>query len=142
VGNKDKHGKEEEKKKKKKKAKRAPVTSPWDPYEGIADEQRPELEARGRAYARLFDVEDRLYQIWEQRSAGQTNWVGEALGDLVDEETNLRITAVGDKVAALGGHLELIAVFPDETVTLLTEQGLHTPDSDDTPPDDEGAEPG
>jgi hypothetical protein len=78
----------------------------------------------------------------EQRSAGQTNWVGEALGDLVEEEKNLWIPAVGDKVAALGGHLELIAVFPDETVTLLKEPGLHTSDSDDTAPDDDSAEPG
>jgi hypothetical protein len=27
-------------------------------------------------------------------------------------------------VAALGGRLELVAVFPDETVTLLVEPGL------------------
>jgi hypothetical protein len=30
---------------------------------------------------------------------------------------------LGEKVAALGGQLELTAVFPNETVTLLIEPG-------------------
>jgi hypothetical protein len=34
---------------------------------------------------------------------------------------------LGEKVAALGGHLELIAVFGEERVTLIREPG---PDDD------------
>jgi hypothetical protein len=47
----------------------------------------------------------------------------------------------GDKVAALGGYLELAAVFPGETVTLLIEPGLNITardepaDSDSTTPE-------
>lgn len=118
-----------------------PVTRPWDPYAGVPEEERTEHGARARAYSRLFDVEQRLYQMWEQRSGGQMDWAGEALGDIVDEEQNLWIAAVADKVAALGGHLDLIAVFPDQTVTLLREAGLHSPESDDTTQEDDGSTP-
>jgi hypothetical protein len=61
------------------------------------------------------------------------DWVGEALRELVDEDSTLWLAAVGDKVAALGGHLELVAVFPDHSLTLLLEPGLNTPGD---PPDD------
>lgn len=81
-------------------------------------------------------------RIWEQRSSGQLDWIVEAMRDLVDEQTNLWIAAIGDTVAALGGHVELIAVFPDETVTLLREPGLHTSGSDDSAQEESGGEPG
>jgi hypothetical protein len=139
VSKRDKRSKKDKRSKErhgKKKRGRESGTRLWDRYADVPDEGRPEFDARVRAYSRLFDVEQRLYQVWEQRSGGETNWVGEALGDLVEEEQNLWIAAVGDKVAALGGHLELIAVFPNDTVTLLREPGLHTLDSDDTPPAD------
>ncbi len=52
------------------------------------------------------------------------NWVGEALGAPVDGVLgDLWLVGMGEKVAALGGQLELVAVFPDETVTLLIEPG-------------------
>jgi hypothetical protein len=119
-------GKKEEKKKKKKAQSK---TRSWV-------EVAAELDVDPRrvaAYARLMDIEDRLYQLWEQRSQGQMDWVGEALRELVDEDSTLWLAAVGDKVAALGGHLELVAVFPDQTLTLLLEPGLNTPGA---PPDD------
>jgi hypothetical protein len=111
------------KKKKGKKHKKRDRTRP-------ADEMFAELgvdPARAAGYERLIIVEERLYQIWEQRSRGEVTWAGEALGAPVDETMTLWLAAIGDKVAALGGHLELNAVFPDETVTLLLEPGLHPP---------------
>jgi len=76
------------------------------------------------ALARLMMVEQRLYEIWEERSDGEMNWVGELLGFPAFEHSELWLAAIGDRVAALGGHIELVAVFPDESVTLLIEPGL------------------
>jgi hypothetical protein len=67
-------------------------------------------------------AEERLYELWEQRAEGM-DWVGEALGSPIERDTVLWLTALGEKVAMLGGHLEVAAVFPDETVTLLLEPG-------------------
>jgi hypothetical protein len=49
------------------------------------------------------------------------NWVGEALRFPVEEENELWITALGEKVAALGGQLEVVAVFPDKRMTSMRE---------------------
>lgn len=124
------------KKKKRAKKKKAKPVSParsWDDVveEIVPEEDRPRFEARASAYGRLMDVEQRLYDLWEQRSAGEMSWVGELMGSIVEEDRTLWLAAVADKVAALGGHLELIAVFPTETVTLLREPGLHSSDNDD-----------
>jgi len=81
---------------------------------------------RSAGYQRLYGVEQRLYDLWRQRNSGEMSWVGEAIGAPVDEDMTLWLAAVGDKVAALGGQLELVAVFPDETVTLLIEPGLNS----------------
>jgi hypothetical protein len=81
---------------------------------------------RVAAYARLYEVETRLYQLWEKRTDGEMTWVGEALGAPVDEDMTLWLSAIGDKVAALGGELRLVAVFPNETVTLLVEPGINS----------------
>ena len=83
-------------------------------------------EQRVAAHRRLMEAEQRLYWLWEQRSGGVTDWVGELIGSAVEEETSLWLAALGDKVAALGGHLELRAVLPDESVLLLREPGLTT----------------
>jgi hypothetical protein len=63
-----------------------------------------------------------LYELWERRGTGM-NLIGEALRYPIEEESLLWVTALGERVASLGGHLELVAVFPDETVTLLREPG-------------------
>jgi hypothetical protein len=81
---------------------------------------------RVKAYTRLYEVETRLYELWEQRTDGEMTWVGEALGAPVDEDMTLWLSAIGDKVAALGGELRLVAVFPNETVTLLVEPGINS----------------
>lgn len=60
-----------------------------------------------------------------------TTWIAEAVGSPIEEDGLLWVAALGEKVALLGGHLELIAVLPGETVTLVREPG----------PDDAQAEP-
>jgi hypothetical protein len=79
-------------------------------------------ERRVAAYERLMVAEERLYQLWEQRGEGM-NWVGEALGSPLELDPALWVLELGEKVAALGGQLEIAAVFPNETVTLLIEPG-------------------
>ena len=83
---------------------------------------RPLNERNVAAYARLMEAETRLYGWWEQRQP-TTTWVTEVLGFPVQETTDLWIAALGEKVAAMGGHLELTAVFDNETFTLLREPG-------------------
>jgi hypothetical protein len=119
---------------KKKKEKRHPEADPLEELDVLdeRDEEWPSTDARVLAYARLMTVEERLYKLWEERSSGEMDWLGEALGAPVDENVTLWLPAIGDKVAALGGRLELVAVFPNETVTLLVEPGLTAPlDSED-----------
>jgi hypothetical protein len=83
--------------------------------------QRPVDERRVAAYARLMEAETILYQRWERQASGMT-WVGEALGFPI-EETNLWVMDLGQKVAALGGHLELVAVLGEDRLTLMREPG-------------------
>jgi hypothetical protein len=83
---------------------------------------RPLNERHVAAYARLMEAETRLYGWWEQRQP-TTTWVTEILSSPVEETTDLWIAALGEKVAAMGGHLELTAVFDNETLTLLREPG-------------------
>jgi predicted RNase H-like HicB family nuclease len=79
-------------------------------------------EDRVGNYERIMIAEERLYEIWEKRGEGVT-WVGELVGSSAQTDTVLWVKELGEKVAALGGQLELAAVFPNETVTLLIEPG-------------------
>ena len=74
------------------------------------------------AYIRLQEAETRLFNWWEERHP-ETTWVTEMLGYHVEDNTDLWIAELGEKIAAMGGHLELIAVFGNETLTLLREPG-------------------
>lgn len=83
---------------------------------------RPINERNVAAYRRLMEAETCLYNWWEQRQP-TTTWVTEALSIPVEESTDLWIAALGEKIAAMGGHLELTAVFDNEALTLLREPG-------------------
>jgi len=105
--------------KKGKKGKKDPAGHAQTPAEVTVDERRI------AGYERLYIAEQRIYDLWEQRSGGEMSWVGELVGAPAEEDMTLWLAALGDKVAALGGQLELVAVFPDDTVTLLVEPGLN-----------------
>ncbi len=88
-------------------------------------EERDDPEAsawRVAAFKRQMEAEQRLYDWWEQRHDGMT-WVSEVLGFPVEETSSLWVAALGEKVAAMGGHLELVAVFENGTLTLVREPG-------------------
>lgn len=64
-----------------------------------------------------------LAELRKQRGTTQTN-LAEALDvtqaniSRIEHEEDLYLSTLRDYVAALGGELELVAVFPDATVTL------------------------
>ena len=84
-----------------------PKSRSWDEVRA----QRPPDERTVAAYERLMEAETRLHTLWERRGMG-TNWIGEALGSPVERD-GVYVSELGQKVAALGGHLELVAVLPD-----------------------------
>ena len=73
------------------------------------------------AYGRMMDAEQELYALWERAGLNLEDWdaVTDA-GPAADDE-KLWVCDLGRKAAALGGRLELVAVFPGRTVTLLRE---------------------
>lgn len=92
----------------------------------------PLNEKRVALYERLMDAEARLDDVRRRRGLSET-----ALADALDaaesesateDPGDVYLSTLARYAAALGGHLELRVVFPDETVTLLKE-----PDPADKP---------
>ncbi|MDQ6821458.1 MAG: hypothetical protein M3076_14180 [Actinomycetota bacterium] len=83
--------------------------------EQIVDEGKP------AAYARIMEAEEKVYElIVEAAGGGEGPEQDEFFGDGGEA---LWVANLGRHVAALGGHVELCAVFPDRRVTLLQEPG-------------------
>jgi hypothetical protein len=96
----------------------------WERIKGRTDLDRRAVDA----YARLMEAERRVYELWEQRG-GEKNWIGEALEAPIEAEDGLLwIAGLGEKVAALGGRLELVAVFDRHTDVLVREPGPLEPE--------------
>lgn len=88
-------------------------------------QQRPLNEQRVAIYGRLMEAEERLEPVRQRRGVSDT-----ALGDAIetsesahdgDRHDDVYLDALTRYVAALGGHLEVRAVFPEETITLLLQ---------------------
>jgi hypothetical protein len=85
---------------------------------------QPLNDARGITYQRIMDAEIALYPRHERLRAPES-----LLGDILDThepETDapvedLYLATLSEYVAALGGHVEIRAIFPDEQVRLLRE---------------------
>lgn len=114
---------------------RARQRSQQHPRDGLDDFQRRRADRpfdRSRvnaAYTRLDDAEQLLYERWHREHAEN-----EARDDpvrlllshdimLENSDGKLWLLGLGEKVAALGGHLEVVAVFDDESTTLIREPG-------------------
>lgn len=99
-------------------------TKPWRTVRG----QRPLNEGRVAAYKRLMDAELRLSELRAKRGLSQSA-IADALAvsqpnvSRIEQEDDVYLSTLARYVAALGGHIEVRAVFPDETVTLLSEPG-------------------
>lgn len=87
---------------------------------------RPLNETRVNAYRRLMDAEMRLNDLRRRRGLSQSQ-IADALEvsqpnvSRIEQEDDLYLSTLARYVAALGGHLEVRAVFEDETVTLLRD---------------------
>ena len=92
--------------------------------------QRPLNERRVAAYRGLMDAEQRLSELRSRRGFSQSA-VAEALAvtqpnvSRIEQEDDVYLSTLARYVEALGGCLEVRAVFPEETIVLL-----RTPDSD------------
>jgi hypothetical protein len=77
-------------------------------------------------YQRLMDAEVRLDHVRRRRCLPETA-VAEALdaiegeGPTIEPQDDLYLETISRYVAQLGGHIEVLAVFPSESVTLLRE---------------------
>ena len=96
------------------------------PYRVLADRikadpvRAAEIEAEKRAIARalaLADLRDRRGET--QRGLARTLGVSQANVSRVEHEDDIYLSSLSSYVAALGGKLEIRAVFPDEEVMLL-----------------------
>jgi hypothetical protein len=80
-------------------------------------------ERRVASYKRLMDAEELIAHARYRRGESEAA-IEEALAlsDLNDsevgEEPDLYLTVLSRYVAALGGHLEVLAVFPQETIAV------------------------
>jgi transcriptional regulator with XRE-family HTH domain len=77
-------------------------------------------------YKRLMDAEVRLADVRTRRGVSQAT-IADALEvsqpniSRIEQEDDVYLSTLVRYVAALGGHLEVNAVFPEETITLLRE---------------------
>jgi hypothetical protein len=83
-------------------------------------------DQRVATYERLMDAQERVARARSRRGVSDAT-IDEALdsselkrADGVPED-DLYLGSLARYVAALGGHIEVLAVFPDETVTVLRE---------------------
>ncbi len=86
--------------------------------------QRALNERRVADYRRLMDAEVRLSDVRRRRGVSQAELarsleVSQPNISRVEQEDDLYLSTLARYVRALGGQLEIRAVFPEETVTLL-----------------------
>jgi predicted XRE-type DNA-binding protein len=88
----------------------------------------PEGRERVETYRRLMDAVITLHRLREERGLTQVQ-VAEVLdvtqGNVsrLERSEDLYVSTLSRYVAALGGHLELTAVFPDQVVPLDLPSG-------------------
>lgn len=94
-------------------------------YRELRDRIRSDPERRKRIeeISKAYDVLLRLADLRESRGATQAELAGQ-LGvsqpniSKIEGKEDLYLSTIRGYVEALGGHLELKAVFPDQTVNL------------------------
>lgn len=100
-----------------------------------ARREKPVNEMRVMAYRRLMRAAERVSQARTKGGESQPK-IEEALAaselseSEVHDEPDLYLTSLTRFVAALGGHVEVRAVFPEETITVRQDPapGSDTPD--------------
>ena len=100
------------------------------PFRTLAEQvvATPEGRERVETYRRLMDAVITLHRLREERGLTQVQ-VAEVLdvaqGNVsrLERSEDLYVSTLSRYVAALGGHLELTAVFPDHVVPLDLPSG-------------------
>jgi len=98
------------------------VAKSWRTIRG----QRTLNESEVTSYRQLMDAELRLAEARRRRGVSQAV-IAEALEvsqpnvSRIEQQDDVYLSTLARYVAALGGHLEVTAVFPEETITLLRE---------------------
>jgi hypothetical protein len=94
--------------------------------------ENPVNECRAATYARLMDAQERIARARYRRGVSDEK-VQEALAasalddaEVVGEE-ELYLRSLAQYVAALGGHVEVVAVFPEETISVRREPEAMSP---------------
>lgn len=88
--------------------------------------RRPLNEGSVDTYKRLMEAGVRLAEVRRRRGMSQAK-LAEALEvsqpnvSRIEQEDDVYLSTLARYVAALGGQLEVRAIFPDETITLLRE---------------------
>jgi DNA-binding XRE family transcriptional regulator len=90
------------------------------PFSQLADkiDADPERRARVEEHKRAMLAELRQSLDLTQTELAEALQVSQRNVSHVEHEPNPRLGTIADYVTALGGHLELRAVFPDRTVDL------------------------
>jgi ribosome-binding protein aMBF1 (putative translation factor) len=88
--------------------------------------QRPLDERRGEVYKLLMDAETTLHELRARRGVSQATLaaaleMSQPNVSRIEGEDDVYLSTLMRYVGALGGHTEVNAVFPDETVTVLGE---------------------
>jgi DNA-binding Xre family transcriptional regulator len=78
--------------------------------------QRSLDEREVLTYRRLIDAQVRLAELRQRRGVSQPNV------SRIEQEDDVYLSTLSRYVAALGGYLEVRAVFPEEEITLLSEE--------------------
>ncbi len=100
-------------------------TKSWQAVRG----QKPLNDKRVATYERLMEAEERIAEERSRRGESRTK-IDEALASSertaseVEPAEDLYLLVLTRFVAALGGHLEVSAVFPDETIVVRREPDL------------------
>jgi hypothetical protein len=105
-------------------------TRNWEIVRG----ERSLNEQRVATYVRLMDAQERIAQALSRHGVSDAR-IDEALGvseldsSEAEPEDDLYLGSLARYVGALGGHLEVRAVFPDETITVRRDpDDLSRPD--------------
>jgi DNA-binding Xre family transcriptional regulator len=96
------------------------------PFKQLSDKLRSTLEGRAQleSQRRLTDAIVELTRLREARGATQQQiadaWeVTQANVSKIEHTPDIFLSTLSKYVEALGGHLEINAVFPDQTISLL-----------------------
>lgn len=105
---------------------------PFKSTKSWEDVRRQELlnDKRVATYERLMEAQERIAQARcrhgeSPATIDQALAASELSSSEAEQEDDLYLLTLGRYAAALGGHLEVLAVFPNETIAVRREPGNH-----------------